>query len=71
MSKVKAIRNRRRQQVGFTHPDGPVAGANAMRDHLATVYSGAGLPARRPPPLGSAAGSVPFDLSSPASGSWS
>ncbi|KAG1388010.1 hypothetical protein G6F58_013568 [Rhizopus delemar] len=38
-----------------------------MRDHLATVYSGAGLPTRRPPPLGSAAGSVPFDLSSPAS----
>ncbi|KAG1534405.1 hypothetical protein G6F51_012115 [Rhizopus arrhizus] len=64
MSKVKVIRNRRRQQVGFTHPDGPAAGANAMRQHLASVYSGDGLPSRRPDPLPSVSGMVPFDLDS-------
>ncbi|EIE81222.1 hypothetical protein RO3G_05927 [Rhizopus delemar RA 99-880] len=64
MSKVKVIRNRRRQQVGFTHPDGPAAGASAMRQHLASVYSGDGLPSRRPDPLPSVSGMVPFDLDS-------
>ena len=62
MSKVKVIRNRRRQQTGFTHPDGPVAGANAMRDHLASVYSGDGLPSTRPAALGPIDSHVPFDL---------
>ncbi|KAG1487743.1 hypothetical protein G6F52_014094 [Rhizopus delemar] len=74
MSKVKVIRNRRRQQVGFTHPDGPAAGASAMRQHLASVYSGDGLPSRRPDPLPSVSGMVPFDLDSQDPGmpsSWS
>ncbi|KAG1434254.1 hypothetical protein G6F55_014576 [Rhizopus delemar] len=74
MSKVKVIRNRRRQQVGFTHPDGPAAGASAMRQHLASGYSGDGLPSRRPDPLPSVSGMVPFDLDSQDPGmpsSWS
>ncbi|KAG1572601.1 hypothetical protein G6F47_013592 [Rhizopus delemar] len=49
--RVKQVHNRRRPQVSYAHPDGPVAGANAMRDHLASVYSGSGLPSSRPPPL--------------------
>ncbi|KAG1443293.1 hypothetical protein G6F56_010727 [Rhizopus delemar] len=68
LSKVKVIRNRPRLQVGFTHPDGPVAGANAMRDHLASVYSGSGLPTTRPPPIGSPRSQVPFDLGDGVSG---
>ncbi|KAG1613893.1 hypothetical protein G6F44_013304 [Rhizopus delemar] len=62
--RVKQVHNRRRPQVSYAHPDGPVAGANAMRDHLASVYSGSGLPSSRPPPLPSPNGHVPFDLGS-------
>ncbi|KAG0925992.1 hypothetical protein G6F31_018548 [Rhizopus arrhizus] len=61
---VKQVHNRRRPQVSYAHPDGPVAGANAMRDHLASVYSGSGLPSTRPPPLPSSDDHVPFDLGS-------
>ncbi|KAG1443141.1 hypothetical protein G6F56_010783 [Rhizopus delemar] len=68
LSKVKVIRNRRRLHVGFSHPDGPVAGASAMRQHLASVYSGNGLPTTRPPPLGSSRSQVPFDLGDGVSG---
>ncbi|KAG0732560.1 hypothetical protein G6F57_023145 [Rhizopus arrhizus] len=35
-----------------------------MRDHLASVYSGSGLPSTRPPPLPSSDDHVPFDLAS-------
>ncbi|KAG1488711.1 hypothetical protein G6F52_013852 [Rhizopus delemar] len=35
-----------------------------MRQHLASVYSGDGLPSRRPDPLPSVSGMVPFDLDS-------
>ncbi|KAG0733141.1 hypothetical protein G6F23_013634 [Rhizopus arrhizus] len=35
-----------------------------MRDHLASVYSGSGLPSTRPPPLPSSDDHVPFDLGS-------
>ncbi|KAG1474045.1 hypothetical protein G6F54_014322 [Rhizopus delemar] len=35
-----------------------------MRDHLASVYSGSGLPSSRPPPLPSPDDHVPFDLGS-------
>ncbi|KAG1090391.1 hypothetical protein G6F40_013138 [Rhizopus arrhizus] len=62
--RVKQVHNRRRPQVSYAHPDGPVAGANAMRDHLASVYSGSGLPSTRPPPLPSSDDHVPFDLGS-------
>ncbi|KAG0903112.1 hypothetical protein G6F33_012879 [Rhizopus arrhizus] len=62
--RVKQVNNRRRPQVAYAHPDGPVAGANAMRDHLASVYSGSGLPSTRPPPLPSSDDHVPFDLAS-------
>ncbi|KAG1313376.1 hypothetical protein G6F62_014089 [Rhizopus arrhizus] len=61
---VKQVHNRRRPQVAYAHPDGPVAGANAMRDHLASVYSGSGLPSTRPPPLPSSDDHVPSDLRS-------
>ncbi|KAG0925456.1 hypothetical protein G6F30_013353 [Rhizopus arrhizus] len=61
---VEQVHNRRRPQVSYAHPDGPVAGANAMRDHLASVYSGSGLPSTRPSPLPSSDDHVPFDLAS-------
>ncbi|KAG1028427.1 hypothetical protein G6F43_014048 [Rhizopus delemar] len=61
---VKQVHNRRRPQVSYAHPDGPVAGANSMRDHLASVYSGSGLPSSRPPPLPPPDDHVPFDLGS-------
>ncbi|KAG0741882.1 hypothetical protein G6F24_016605 [Rhizopus arrhizus] len=35
-----------------------------MRDHLASVYSGSGLPSTRPPPLPPPDDHVPFDLAS-------
>ncbi|KAG1016518.1 hypothetical protein G6F43_014460 [Rhizopus delemar] len=35
-----------------------------MRDHLASVYSGSGLPSSRPPPLPPPDDHVPFDLGS-------
>ncbi|KAG1597837.1 hypothetical protein G6F46_014242 [Rhizopus delemar] len=35
-----------------------------MRDHLASVYSGSGLPSSRPPPLPSPDDHVPFGLGS-------
>ncbi|KAG0731668.1 hypothetical protein G6F35_017424 [Rhizopus arrhizus] len=35
-----------------------------MRDHLASVYSGSGLPSTRPSPLPSSDDHVPFDLAS-------
>ncbi|RCI03178.1 hypothetical protein CU098_005856, partial [Rhizopus stolonifer] len=59
LSKVKVIRNRRQLQVGFTHPDGPVAGASAIRQHLASVYSEDGLPSTRPTALDLVAHPVP------------
>lgn len=49
MSKVKLIKSRRQRQSGYLHVDGAQAGANAMRNHLANIYSGTNLPANRPP----------------------
>ncbi|KAI8388538.1 uncharacterized protein BYT42DRAFT_611571 [Radiomyces spectabilis] len=36
---IKRIRNRRNQQVRFTHPYGPALGAQVLRDYMANVYS--------------------------------
>ncbi|KAJ1966871.1 hypothetical protein IWQ62_002200, partial [Dispira parvispora] len=44
LPKVKRIKSRRQRQSGFVHPDGDSAGAIALRDHLASVYSGSSLP---------------------------
>jgi hypothetical protein len=59
-TQVKQLKARRQTQPGFVHPDGPSAGANAMRDHLASVYSGSVLPASRPPVLPVVDSLVPF-----------
>ncbi|KAG1470917.1 hypothetical protein G6F56_002413 [Rhizopus delemar] len=70
LSKVKVIRNRRQLQVGFTHPDGPVAGASAIRQHLASVYSEDGLPSTRPTALDLVAHPVPCDPGEGVTGVW-
>ncbi|KAI9309940.1 hypothetical protein BX666DRAFT_2100200 [Dichotomocladium elegans] len=60
LSKIKRIKTRRERQTGYVNPDGDAAGAIAMRDHLASVYSGSSLPAGRPPDLPSAP--LPYDV---------
>ncbi|KAI7897992.1 uncharacterized protein BX663DRAFT_556190, partial [Cokeromyces recurvatus] len=71
LKKVKQLKSRRSRSAGFVHPDGPSAGAQVMRDHLASVYSGSGLPITRPPPLPSSTSSLPFVVPEDASPSSS
>lgn len=49
-SKIKTIRRRRQQNHTFVHPDGALAAANTMAQHLATVCNGSILPEERPQP---------------------
>lgn len=63
LSKVKQLKSRQQRQSGYVHPDGPAAGASAMREHLASVYSGASLPAERPPTLSLSGVNLPFGVS--------
>ncbi|KAI7897448.1 uncharacterized protein BX663DRAFT_585936, partial [Cokeromyces recurvatus] len=68
LPKVKRIKSRRQRQSGFVHPDGDSAGAIALRDHLASVYSGSSLPSVRPPTLEVSPDSLPFSVSLPSCG---
>jgi hypothetical protein len=70
LQKIKQIKSKRQVRTNYTHPDGPAAGVNAMRDHLASVYSGDVLPAERPPGVPSVATLVPFGVS-PSDGIFS
>lgn len=62
LHRISRITARRKSQVWYTHPDGPAAGAQAMRDHLAGIYAGTTLPTMRPHPLDHQAHPTPHDL---------
>lgn len=68
LHRISKITARRKQQVWYTHPDGPAAGAQAMRDHLAAIYSGTTLPSTRPHPLDHQSHPTPYDLQSVEAG---
>ncbi|KAK4508975.1 uncharacterized protein ATC70_008057 [Mucor velutinosus] len=70
MSKIKLIKSRRQRQSGYLHVDGAQAGANAMRDHLATIYAGSNLPTNRPPcPFATHGRHLPYGVPPPQSAS--